>query len=63
MAVHLFTKNKLESDPFKINIIKDPYLVRKFRKYVQKHDDKFKAVTKESLLDKDWKDAKKRITF
>jgi hypothetical protein len=66
---HLFTKNKLKDDPFTfINAQKpkDHFLVRKMRKYVNKHDGIFQnrlsQVKKESLLDKDWKEAKKRIT-
>jgi hypothetical protein len=68
-STHLFTKNKLRDDPFTmINAEKpkDPFLVRKMRKYVKKHDGIFQnrlsQVKKESLLDKDWKAAKKRIT-
>lgn len=66
---HLFTTKELSSDPFvalQPPRPEDPYLVRKMRKYVRRYDDSFTAhlskQPKESLLDKDWREAKKRIT-
>jgi hypothetical protein len=68
-GTHLFTKIKLREDPFTLinaQKPKDPFFVRKMRKYVKKHDDIFQnrlsQVQKESLLDNDWNEAKKRIT-
>jgi hypothetical protein len=58
--VHLFTKNPLPSDPFGPKPA-DPFLVRKARKLVKKYDAQF-TFQKESLLDRDSKDAKSRIT-
>jgi 2-polyprenyl-3-methyl-5-hydroxy-6-metoxy-1,4-benzoquinol methylase len=58
-TVHLFTKNKLSSNPFEPKA-RDPFFVRKARKFVKRFDEKSK-VQKQSLMDKDWNDAKKRL--
>jgi len=68
-GLHLFTGKQLEQNPFELlNQQKpsDPYLVRKMRNYLNKHDaaytNRFPQAQKESLLDRDYKEAKKRIS-
>lgn len=68
-GMHLFTKERLSNHPFEMMAAQKPedsWLVHKMRTYVNRHDDGFENrlshTKKESLLDKDWREAKKRIT-
>lgn len=57
--VHLFTRKKLTSNPL-VRQKKEPFLIRKFRKYVQRYEKKSR-IQKDSLLDSDWQEAKRRL--
>ena len=59
-TTHLFTKYKLESDPFYVPQIREPLLLRKARKYVRKNDQKGQ-VHMESLIGHDWQFIKDKL--
>ncbi|MCF2502567.1 class I SAM-dependent methyltransferase [Dyadobacter sp. CY107] len=52
-TTHLFTKRKLASDPFFAPVVREPFLLRKARKYVRRNDEKGQ-VHMESLIGHDW---------
>lgn len=55
---HLFTKKNLDKNPFATE--REPFLVRKARKFLRKHDAKeFKK--RDTLLMKDWELIKKKL--
>ena len=68
-GVHLFSKNGLAGNPFepvRTHPERETFFIRKMRKYLRRRDEAYKQKNKlphkESLLDKDYQDAKKRIT-
>lgn len=56
--VHLFTKNGLTNDPFKK--VREPFLIRKMRKYLKKYDSS-QTIQRETLLQRDWEMIKHQI--
>ena len=61
ISLHLFSKKKLSENPFIANT-KEPFLIRKFRKYISKYDQR-NMIHKQSLIEQDWNEAKSRISF
>jgi hypothetical protein len=60
-TVHLFTKKVLSSDPFHYPKIRDPFLLRKAKKYVRSKSGKSGEIKMESLIGRDWQYIKDRI--
>ena len=58
-GVHLFTKKKLDKNPFKK--VRDPFLIRKMRKMVKKYDKK-QNPERETFLQKDWEHIKNKLS-
>lgn len=58
--IHLFTKNELAKDPFS-QPIRDPFLLRKAKKYVRKVESKSKIELK-SLIAHDWELIRQKIS-
>ncbi|WP_170916558.1 class I SAM-dependent methyltransferase [Dyadobacter psychrophilus] len=52
-TTHLLTKRKLDSDPFYVPVVREPFLLRKARKYVRRNDEKGQ-IYMESLIGHDW---------
>jgi hypothetical protein len=59
-TTHLFTKRKLKTDPFFVPDIREPFLLRKARKYVRRNDQKG-IVHMESLIGHDWQLIKDKL--
>jgi len=57
--LHLFTKQKFNENPFAEK--REPFLIRKARKYVKKHDAE-QYPKRETLLQKDWEMISKKIS-
>ncbi|WP_423148711.1 class I SAM-dependent methyltransferase [Rubrolithibacter danxiaensis] len=57
-SLHMFTEKKLIGDPFKS--IKDPWYIRKIRKYIVRYDQT-KTGNKESLLKKDYESIRDKL--
>jgi 2-polyprenyl-3-methyl-5-hydroxy-6-metoxy-1,4-benzoquinol methylase len=57
---HLFTRTKLQSDPFYVPVVREPFLLRKARRYVRKVDEKGR-IQMDSLIGHDWKFIKDKL--
>lgn len=55
---HLFTKKELRTNPFKI---RDPFFIRKMRKFLRKHDKQVYNL-RETLLQRDWEMIKSKLS-
>lgn len=58
VSTHLFTKRGFSSNPFAKE--KEPFLVRKFRKFINKYDRE-NSPERETLLQKDWNYIKSKL--
>ncbi|WP_051664131.1 class I SAM-dependent methyltransferase [Dyadobacter crusticola] len=59
-TTHLFTKRFLETDPFFTPVVREPFLLRKARKYVRRNDEK-ERIEMESLIGHDWQYIKNKL--
>jgi hypothetical protein len=62
---HLFTKTQLSENPFEALSAKkrEHFFIRKMRKFLRRYDERKNLLPKkESLLEADWKEAKKRLS-
>ncbi|WP_162242740.1 class I SAM-dependent methyltransferase [Dyadobacter sp. Leaf189] len=59
-TTHLFTKRFLSADPFFTPIVREPFLLRKARKYVRRYDEK-ERIQMESLIGHDWQFVKNKL--
>ena len=59
-TTHLFTKRFLETDPFFTPVVREPFLLRKARKYVRRNDERG-SIEMDSLIGHDWQYVKNKL--
>ncbi|MCE7064007.1 class I SAM-dependent methyltransferase [Dyadobacter sp. CY326] len=59
-TTHVFTNRTLQSDPFVAPVIREPFFLRKARKYVRRHDQKGE-IQMDSLIGQDWQFVKDKL--